>query len=302
MNRIKDFIRRVRMMLLRARACAGRRELCGAGETCPAAETAGGVLIVAPHPDDEILGCGGLIARLVRLGNPPEVVILSGGGGSHRGCCGLDEETLVGRRRGLALKAAEAVGLPAGNVHFLDFTDGSISEDDRENVERLRGLYARLKPSAVFVPHGGEGWPDHLAARRLGLSLTEGPAGDSPEGLAERSVGGSTESSAEGLTGGSTGNPAEGSAAVCVYEYCVWMWYYNVWRLDWRNALTLKMTREEHSRKLAAEDIYVKSLAPCGKPWSGVLPPLFLEACRWNRELYFKVGRSGNPEHKREAL
>lgn len=258
MKFIKDTIRFLRVLALRGVASARRRELCAA-ENRP-------VLILAPHPDDEILGCAGLIARLVRLGNAPEVVILSGGGGSHRGCCDLDEDTLIAQRRNLTLKAAEAVGLPEGHIHFLDFTDGSISSEDAENFRRLKEIFDRVKPAAVFVPHSGEGWPDHLAARRMGLELAD----ELTEGLA-------------------------------IYEYCVWMWYYNVRHLDWRNALTLKMTREEHSRKLAAMNIYTKALAPCGKPWSGVLPPVFLRANRWHRELYFKVTRFGNSEHKKEA-
>ncbi len=73
MKFIKDIIRFLRLLTLRGVASAQRRELCAA-ENRP-------ILILAPHPDDEILGCAGLMARLVRLGNAPEVVVLSGGGG-----------------------------------------------------------------------------------------------------------------------------------------------------------------------------------------------------------------------------
>ncbi len=110
--------------------------------------------------------------------------------------------------------------------------------------------------------------------------------------LAEELAGTPADASAGGLGG---------RAAVTVYEYCVWMWYYNVRHLDWRNALTLKMTSEEHRRKLAAVDIYTKALAPCGKPWSGVLPPVFLRANRWHRELYFRVHCGKNPGHSRAS-
>ena len=67
------------------------------------------------------------------------------------------------------------------------------------------------------------------------------------------------------------------------------MWYYNVWRLDWRSARLLRLDKDGFGLKLAAMDAYTKPLAPCGKPWSGVLPKVFLWTGRWNRELYFKV-------------
>ena len=67
------------------------------------------------------------------------------------------------------------------------------------------------------------------------------------------------------------------------------MWYYNVWNLDYNNARILKMTPAQHQRKLKAIEQYVTPLAPCGKPWSGVLPKAFLKAARWKRELYFKT-------------
>ena len=119
-------------------------------------------------------------------------------------------------------------------------------------MKKLRQLVADINPESVFVPHWGEGWPDHINTAKIVRDIA--PA------------------SAE------------------IWEYCVWMWYYNVWRgLDWHNARRLPMTPEEHALKLKAMDAYVSPLAPCGKPWSGVLPPLFLEANSAKRELYFKV-------------
>ena len=62
----------------------------------------GTVLILAPHPDDEALGCGGLIARLCANGNPPHVVIMTGGGGSLRGHSNMPESEVVEARRKLS--------------------------------------------------------------------------------------------------------------------------------------------------------------------------------------------------------
>lgn len=209
------------------------------------------VLIIAPHPDDEVIGCGGLIARLVNEKHSPHIIIMSGGEGSHNGCCNTPKQDIVVARRRLTRNALAVLGVPVENIHELDYPDGSINTHNPE-TEKLKDLIAKIKPDAIFVPHWGEGWADHVNARKIGIELVL----DDTE----------------------------------VYEYCVWMWYYNVWRgLDWRNAAILRMTSKEYERKLRAMDAYIKPLAPCGKPWSGVLPSLFIKANQWDKELYFKV-------------
>lgn len=223
------------------------------------------IVIVAPHPDDEAIGCGGLIARLSDLGFPPHVIILSGGEGSHRGCCNMDETIIAQHRRKLTDEAARILGLPEENVHRLGFLDGkiicnvnyrqlavnySLIDGHNHNIEQLRLLLEELNPSVVFIPHHGEGWPDHVNV---------------------------------------SGLMQEVRCKAEMNEYCVWMWYYNVWRLDWRNARVLHLSADEYRRKAEAIDAYTTPAAPCGKPWSGVLPKVFLKATKWDRELYFRV-------------
>lgn len=208
-------------------------------------------LILAPHPDDEVMGCGGLIQRLSQQGNPPHVIILSGGGKSHAGCCGIEEDLLTAERRSAARRILSNLGLPESHLHLLDFPDGGISLTHPE-MEQLRALMSAINPETVFIPHQGEGWPDHLVCRDLVKAI-----------------------------------PSLNSAPV--YEYCVWFWYYNVWNLDWKNATVLRMSPEEHVAKCQAVDDYTTALAPCGKPWAGVLPKLLVAAAKWDKELYFKV-------------
>lgn len=240
---LKDIMRRFRIQTLRMRIKRKGNDIV--------ISKIGKCLIVAPHPDDEVLGCAGLVQRLLSAGRQVDVVILSGGGRSHAGCCDIDEAELVENRRQLSRRAAGIIGLPAERLHFLDYPDGGIAFDNAE-TDKFKQLIAVLKPDSVFVPHRGEGWSDHLAAGEIVRRLTE-----------------------------------EEKAAVRLFEYCVWFWYYNVWNIDWRQARVLKMSPEENRKKQQAIDAYVKPLAPCGSPWSGVLPRVFVKACRWNRELYF---------------
>ena len=235
---IKDIIRNLRCRLLQLKL-SGKPEIA-----LPES-----VLIIAPHPDDEAIGCGGLIARLCAEGQAPHVVVMTGGGGSLRGYSDMPESEVIKARRNLTLNSAKELGLPKSNIHFLDFVDGHIGDRPESEMRRLKDLIEQLKPDAIFVPHSGEGWPDHINTRQIILNF------QFPK----------------------------------VYEYCVWMWYYNVWNLDWKNAFQFRMTDSEHVAKLKAVDAYIKPLAPCGQPWSGVLPKPFIKANTTRRELYFKL-------------
>ena len=238
---VKNMVRLIRVCWIRLRLCMIPVEFIDSKR----------VLIIAPHPDDEVMGCGGLIHRLCKRGIPPHVIILTGGGQSHAACCHLPEAAIKEERRAMASQITQKLGLPADHLHLLDFPDGSISPC-HEEMEPLRDLVAEIQPETVFIPHHGEGWPDHLVCRELVETMPE------------------LESST-------------------IYEYCVWLWYYNVWKLDWKRGCLLRMTKAEHVAKCKAVEEYTVKPAPCGKPWSGVLPKLLIGACKWNKELYFRV-------------
>lgn len=231
----------------------------------------GNCLFIAPHPDDEAFGCGGLISHLCTKGVPPHVIIMTRGGASLKGqlentpLTKITEEDIIQERRKLTLKSAKELGIPEENIHFLDFIDGHISERPKPELKRLNDLLNEFKPDYVFVPHSGEGWPDHLATREIVLSQF---------------------SHKENLS-----NEFSDSQKVTpqIFEYCVWMWYYNVWNLDWKNAYKFRMSKSEHEVKLRAVNAYIKPLAPNGKPWSGILPKPFIKANTCNTELYFKI-------------
>lgn len=214
--------------------------------------TNGSVMILAPHPDDEVFGCAGLISRLVSEGRPPYIVIFTGGGGSHRGCCDTAEQEICDNRRRLAAKALASLGVPSDHISFLDFKDGSIADRPNDQMQKLDQLIADVKPASIFFPHSGEGWPDHLAVRLIGIE----------EALKHN---------------------------IPTYEYCVWMWFYVQRNLNWPTARTIHLSDQEHTAKLEAIDIYSSALAPCGRPWIGVLPPLFMKANSSRTELYFKL-------------
>lgn len=242
MRKLKNLFRHIRIRLIHL--CFYRSPILPITYNKP--------LIIAPHPDDEVLGCSGLIQHMIENGKKVHVVILSGGGKSHQSCCYINESILIDSRRNLSRKAAEILGLPLNQLYFLDYPDGHISYNNAE-TQHLQTLIEEISPDVIFVPHTGEGWNDHIEAGKIVREIIRTK-----------------------------------STLIQLYEYCVWFWYYNVWNLDWKNAFVLKMNQREHQLKLKAIDAYVKPLAPCGKPWSGVLPKILIQANRWKKELYFK--------------
>jgi LmbE family N-acetylglucosaminyl deacetylase len=83
-------------------------------------------LIVAPHPDDESLGCGGLIAESCARGCPPAVVIMTDGTASHPSSAMYPADRLRALRERETCDAVSILGLAPERVHFLRLRDSAM--------------------------------------------------------------------------------------------------------------------------------------------------------------------------------
>lgn len=131
-----------------------------------AAATARSCLIVAPHPDDETLGCGGRILLARRAGQAVTVLVATDGAASH----GADLAGLRAVRRQELAAATGLLGLSAPDLITLDLPDGSLAAHRAELVERLVALIDERRPDEVYATCRQEAHPDHAAA---GLALAE---------------------------------------------------------------------------------------------------------------------------------
>jgi LmbE family N-acetylglucosaminyl deacetylase len=131
-------------------------------------ELAAPAVIVAPHQDDEVLGCGGLILLKRRVGATVDIVFVSDGRNSHSHL--MPAEELAGIRRQEALEAARILGVPQDRVHFLGLPDGSLTKHSATGISMLTALLQRLCPRQLFVPCRWDFPPDHLATRAIGLA------------------------------------------------------------------------------------------------------------------------------------
>lgn len=139
----------------------------------------GGVLVVSPHPDDESLGCGGLIALCRQDGRAVHVAMISDGAGSHPNSRKYPYDALRDLRESETRDAVEKLGLGEHDVTFLRLPDRSVPHagPDADNaVERLVSLAARIDASAILVTWRNDPHGDHKAsfaiargaAKRLG--------------------------------------------------------------------------------------------------------------------------------------
>ena len=119
-------------------------------------------MVIAPHPDDETLGCGAVIARLRAEGRAIRIVIVTDGG-AQDSAVGAEREALVALRRAEAQKAAEVLGLTAQDVVFLNYKDGKAAASKEEIRRDLEAQIDQLAPSIVFSPSNYDFHHDHRA-------------------------------------------------------------------------------------------------------------------------------------------
>jgi LmbE family N-acetylglucosaminyl deacetylase len=114
------------------------------------------VLAIAPHPDDESIGCGGSLRSHVLAGAHVTVVFLTSG---ELGLKHLPKEKAWEVREAEARKAAAILGI--ANTIFLRAPDWMIA--DSSVAGQLRPILATDDWSIVYLPHPGEWHPDHHA-------------------------------------------------------------------------------------------------------------------------------------------
>jgi LmbE family N-acetylglucosaminyl deacetylase len=126
------------------------------------------VVVLAPHMDDEIIGCGGTIARHVDMGADVTVVYLTDGRRGSGGLFKLQGAALRAAEEALVLTRKEEARLALGclgvqKLVFLDAPDTELA-DNSAVAAQLRTVLSDIRPSLVYVPCFLEHHPDHRAA------------------------------------------------------------------------------------------------------------------------------------------
>jgi len=126
------------------------------------------MVVVAPHPDDEVLGVGALVATAAGHGIPVAVVAVTDGAASHPGSPTLSPAALTTARIAESIRATALLGV--GEPVRLGLPDGGIDAHEQELTARLVDvLTAACLPGErvwFLATWRGDGHPDHEAAGR----------------------------------------------------------------------------------------------------------------------------------------
>lgn len=113
------------------------------------------ILVVAAHPDDEVLGCGGTIVRHVAMGDRVDILFMADGEGARGGGAKAKRA-----RMEAAFKSAKALG--AKRPECLGFPDNRMdSVPILDVVQALEQAAAKLRPEIVYTHHHGDLNVDH---------------------------------------------------------------------------------------------------------------------------------------------
>ena len=119
-------------------------------------------LSVAPHPDAEILGVGGLLAMLTATGGKAEVAVVTDGEASHPGSTVHSQQELAAIRRAETSAACATLGVDPSCIQYVGQPDGGIDESALTDL-----LCRQLVPGRwCLTTWRGDGHPDHEAVAR----------------------------------------------------------------------------------------------------------------------------------------
>lgn len=210
------------------------------------------VVIVAPHQDDETLGCGGLIALKCKLGISVKVIFLTDGQLSRPDTTKFQD--IINVRQQEAIAALKILGVSVEDIYFINQIDGTLQqlciEENQALLNQLAQLLESLQAEEIYVPHRFDLHPDHEASFNLTIQAI-----------------------------------TLSDIKIDVFQYPVWMLWQNPLnpQLNWRSLLncytvSIKTVKEQKDEAINCYQSQISSMTP-----------EFLSQFRSNHEIYFKL-------------
>lgn len=129
------------------------------------------IVVFAPHPDDETLGCGGTIAKKISEGYEVIIVVMTDGRYAFLSVLGIESdptpEELAEIRKEEVIRAIGILGVPEGNLIFLNFEDGTLEINEEKAEEKVAEVLSKNLPMEVYFPYKRDSHPDHRATYRV---------------------------------------------------------------------------------------------------------------------------------------
>lgn len=131
----------------------------------------GTTVVIAPHPDDESLGCGGTIALLRQAGLPVYVIFVSDGSMSHPNSKKYSAEALRKLRETEALQALQILNVPAANASFMHLKDTAVPDESATGfdnaVQQMQKKLKQIKPNTILVTWENDNHHDHRSSWQI---------------------------------------------------------------------------------------------------------------------------------------
>jgi len=128
------------------------------------------VIFFSPHPDDETLACGGTIAKYIKDRVNVVVVFMTDGRASHKSVLNIFDpppEYIKEIRYKEALTALKILGVKPTNIIFLNFFDGTLSENIFEAHKLVIEIFNKCRPNKIFYPMSTDFHHDHKATNLI---------------------------------------------------------------------------------------------------------------------------------------
>lgn len=212
-----------------------------------------GLVLVAPHPDDETLGLGATVSALGTRGVTVQVVTVTDGGAARPGLPAPEHSRLETARRAEARTAANILG--AMPPIFLGLPDGHVERHVTRLADVLGELLGAYPPGVwCAATWRGDGHPDHEATGRAAAI-------------------------------------AAGRSGAVLLEYPVWMWHWarpGDDAVPWERAARIKADPAALRRKARAIRVFATQLQPPEPGGAPVLPPFVLQRLMAVGEVVFR--------------
>lgn len=115
------------------------------------------ILVLAPHPDDDIFALGGTLTKFAK--NRDEITILYLCDGSKGTSSGIRDSSMIIKRKKEAKEATQCLGIE--NLIFWGYRDGQLTSNST-STKALAEVILKLKPDIIFLPSLSDNHPDHL--------------------------------------------------------------------------------------------------------------------------------------------
>jgi LmbE family N-acetylglucosaminyl deacetylase len=133
-------------------------------------------VILAPHQDDEAIGCGALIAAGVQASLHPRIVFITDGAGSHPNSVAYASPRLASLRQQEAIEAASRLGVPRESLLFLNLPDTAAPHAGQgltDAVNRIAAWLANIQKPVLLASWVHDPHCDHEATHNIARALSE---------------------------------------------------------------------------------------------------------------------------------